>query len=291
MLFSLLLMCCVGSAELTLDAETITVGAVLQLPASDARANLSLGRAPAPGLARRIPGYEVAARIQYAGLSSEGLEIPGSILVRRKAQSLDKEQVRRAVMDAFARRFAGAQVDVIEMDVPAVSVATGPVTLSASLPPRVDANVPVFVRLDIRGASFFRTVYVRVSAHIQVLQPVLRAQVAANSEIQADQVEWAIAPLDTNQPLASSFEEFKGMLAKRALEPGQVVTGSLLYTPLYVHRGETVLVRAVSGAVVIAATMRAKTAGRLGETVTVEHLTGEGSVTARVVGPRTLETF
>jgi len=291
MLFSLLLICCVGSAEVTLDAEAITVGAVLQLPPSDARASLSLGRAPAPGLARRIPGYEVASRIQLAGLSSEGLEIPGTILVRRKAQTLDKEQVRRTVMDAFVRRFPAAQIDLAEVDVPTVEIATGPVTLSASLPPRFDAKLPVFVRLEIRGSSFSRTVYVRVAARIQVLQPVLRAQVAANSEIQAEQLEWTIAPLDANQAIASSFEEFKGMLAKRDLEPGQVVTPALLYTPLYVHKGETVLVRAVSGAVVIAATMRAKSAGRLGETVTLEHLTGEGSVTARVVGPRTLEAF
>src|SRR4029079_13439599 len=127
-------------------------------------------------------------------------------------------------------------------------------------------------------------------ARIQVLQPVIRTRVAANSEIQAEQVEWTIAPLDS-QTVASSFEELKGMLAKRDLDPGQVLTTGLLYTPLYVHKGETVVVRAVSGAVAIAATMRAKSAGRLGETVTVEHLSGEGSVTARVVGPRTLETF
>jgi flagella basal body P-ring formation protein FlgA len=291
MLFSLLLMCCVGSAEMTLDAETITVGVVLQLPASDTRASLSLGRAPAPGLARRIPGYEVAARIQSAGLSSEDLTIPGSILVRRKAQPLDKDQVRRSIMDAFVRKFSTAQIDLVEVDTPSVDIAPGPVTLTASLPPRFDANVPVFVRLDIRGGNFYRTVYVRVSARIQVLQPVLRAQVAANSEIRADQLEWTNAPLDANQVVPSSFAEFKGMLAKRDLNPGQVVTPALLYTPLYVHKGETVLVRAVSGGVVIAATMRAKSAGRLGETVTVEHLSGEGSATARVVGPRTLEAF
>ena len=291
MLFSLLLICCVGSAEMTVDAETITVGAVLRLPASDARASLSLGRAPVPGLARRIPGYEVATRIQQAGLSSEGLEIPGSILVRRKAQSLDKEQVRRAVMDAFVRKFPAAKIDLVQVDVPAVDIAIGPVTLAASLPPRFDSNLPVFVRLDIRGGSFYRTVYVRVSARIQVLQPVIRTRVAANSEIQAEQVEWTIAPLDTSQAVASSFEELKGMLAKRDLDPGQVLTTGLLYTPLYVHKGETVVVRAVSGAVAIAATMRAKSAGRLGETVTVEHLSGEGTATARVVGPRTLEAF
>jgi flagella basal body P-ring formation protein FlgA len=289
MLLTLLLVCCVGSAELTLDAETVTVGAVLRLPSSDARAALSLGRAPAPGLARRIPGYEVAGRIQAAGLSSEDLVIPGSILVRRKAESLDKEQVRRVVLDAFVRRFPEAQIELVQFDVPSLEVATGPVTLAASLPPRFDSNLPVFVRLDVRGASFARSVYVRALLRIQVIQPMIRTHVAANSEIQAEQVEWTMAPLDTNQTVASSFEDIKGMLAKRDLEPGQVLTPGVLYTPLYVRKGDTVVVRAVSGGVAIAATMRAKAAGRLGETISVEHLNGEGSTTSRIVGPRTLE--
>jgi len=289
MLLTLLLLCCVGSAELTLDTETITVGAVLQLPSSDPRAVLSLGRAPAPGLARRIPGYEVAGRIKVAGLSSEDLAIPGSILVRRKAESLDKEQVRHVVLDTFVRRFPEAQIELVQFDVPSLEVAPGPVTLAASLPPRFDSNLPVFVRLDVRGASFARSVYVRALVRIQVMQPVIRTHVAANSELQADQVEWTMAPLDTNQTIASSVEDLKGMLAKRDLEPGQVLTPGVLYTPLYVRKGETVVVRAVSGSVAIAATMRAKAAGRLGETISVEHLNGEGSTTARIVGPRTLE--
>jgi flagella basal body P-ring formation protein FlgA len=63
----------------------------------------------------------------------------------------------------------------------------------------------------------------------------------------------------------------------------------LLYTPLYVKKGDAVTVRATAGAVTIAATMRAKAAGKLGDTIPVEHLSGEGSTMARIVGPRTLE--
>jgi flagella basal body P-ring formation protein FlgA len=290
MLLALLLT--VGTfTEIILDGETITVGAVLQLPATDPRAGISLGRAPAPGLARRIPNHEIVARIQASGLSSEGLEIPESILIRRRAQPLDKEQVRRAVMDAFVRRFPGAQIELVEVNAPAVDVVAGAVTVDAYLPPRFDPSLPVFVRLEIRGQSFYRTAFVRVTARIQVLQPVIRMQVAAHSEIRSENIEWTMAPMPANAATASSFEELKGMLAKRDLESGQVLTEGVLYRPLYVHKGETVVVRATSGAVEIAATMRAKTAGRLGETVTVEHLNGGGSVTARVVGPRTLEAF
>ena len=81
------------------------------------------------------------------------------------------------------------------------------------------------------------------------------------------------------------------MLAKRDLEPGQVLTTDLLYTPLYVHKGDSVTVNATAGSVTISATMRAKASGKFGDTIQVEHLSGEGTTTARVVGPRMLESL
>jgi flagella basal body P-ring formation protein FlgA len=52
-----------------------------------------------------------------------------------------------------------------------------------------------------------------------------------------------------------------------------------------------VTVKAIAGGVTIAATMRAKGSGKFGETIQVEHLSGEGTVMARVIGPKTLESL
>src|SRR5205823_11946663 len=116
---------------------------------------------------------------------------------------------------------------------------------------------------------------------------VLKSKVAAHGEIQPSDIEWKTAPVRAD----GAAGQVDGMLAKRDLEPGQVVTNDLLYMPLYVHKGESVTVKATAGAVTIKATMRAKASGKLGDTITVEHLTGEGSTTARITGPRTLEAL
>ena len=108
-----------------------------------------------------------------------------------------------------------------------------------------------------------------------------------DGEIQPSDIEWKMAPVRND----AASGQVDGMLAKRDLGPGQVVTGDLLYMPLYVHKGDSVTVKATAGAVTIAATMRAKAAGKLGETIAVEHLTGEGSTMARIIAPRTLETL
>ena len=292
MLAMLLLTCCLNAPlEVTVDVDSLTVGAVLPLPQADSRSAVSLGYSPNPGLARRVPRFEIVNKLQAAGMRVDDLELPESILVRRQSQGLDSEQVRQIVLDAFVRQYPSATVDVVSVDIPATQVGTSNLTLSAALPSRFDPNQPVFVRLDVRSGSVSRTVFVRTVAHIETVQPVLKHHVAANTELREDDIEWKAAPLASSTATAPSVDELTGMLAKRDLEPGQVVKADLMYMPLYVRKGESVTVKATSGGITVSATMRALSAGKLGDTISVQHLTGSGTTTARVTGLRTLEAI
>jgi len=285
----LLFACCLSApADVTIDSDTISLGALIPFSSTDARASLSLGYAPNAGLARRIAKYEILNKIAAAGLSSDDLQLADSILVHRRAVGLDRDQVMRVILDALTRQFSGANIEITSVDIPPVQVGTGPVDMNASLPSRFDPANPIFVRLDLRGTSFAKTVFVRTNVKIEAEQPVLKNKVAAHGEIQSDDIEWKMAPLRGG---AATGDQVNGMLVKRDLAPGQVVTNDLLYLPLYVHKGESVTVKATAGGVTIAATMRAKAAGKLGDTISVEHLTGEGSTMARITGPRTLEAL
>jgi flagella basal body P-ring formation protein FlgA len=292
MLLTLLMTCCLNApAEVTLDADVIAVGSILPLPAADPRSAVALGRAPAPGLARRIPSYEILSKIKAGGFGVDDLQVPESILVRRRALTLGAQQARQAVLEAFTRKFPGARVELLQMELPELSLPTGPVSITATLPERFDPLLPVFVRLDLRAAGFLRNAHTRVTARVHLVQPVLRVPVSANSEIRRDDVEWVTAPLEGSSEAPGRTETFDGMLAKRNLSPGQILKPELLYMPLYVRKGDTVTVRATSGGVTVAATMRARASGGLGDMVAVEHLAGPGTVTARIVGPRTLEVI
>jgi flagella basal body P-ring formation protein FlgA len=277
--------------EVTIDTATLSLGQVVPIPVTDPRSAVAMGSAPAPGLARKISRQEITARIQATGLPTDGLEFPEAILVRRRAAPLNSERTQQAVLAAFLRQFPNANVDLVSMEAPAIEVGTGALDISATLPPHFDPAQPVFVRVDIRGSGFARTLFVRTTVRIETIQPVIRTHVAANSELKASDVEWKSALMEGNGTVPASIEELAGMLTKRDLEPGDVVKSDLLYMPLYVRRGEMVTVRATSGSVTISATMRAMAAGHLGDTIPVQHLAGNGNTTARVVGPRTLEVL
>jgi flagella basal body P-ring formation protein FlgA len=152
----------------------------------------------------------------------------------------------------------------------------------------------MLVRLEVRGSNFSRAVFVPVTARIETIQPVLNKPLPAQSKILKEDIEWKPARMTDARIAVSSFEfpeELEGMLTKRNLEAGQVLTADLFYSPLYIRKGETATVKASSGRISITATMRAKTSGRYGDSIVVEHLSGSGTTTARIIGPRMLEAM
>lgn len=292
MLTALILACCLQApAEVTVDTERLTLGAVLPIPTGDARADIVLGYAPQPGLARRFTKPEFLSRIAAAGLSSAGLDLPDSVLVRRKAELLDHERVRLAVQEAFARQYPRAVVTILSVEVPQTTVGSSSVELTATIPPRADLTAPVFVRVDIRGSGSSKNIFVRTVADALIPQLVLRNSVAAGSAVRSEDVELIAVPMRGIAAPLASLESLGGFVASTELKPGQTLTKDLLYAPLLVRRGESVTVKATAGGVTIAATMRAKSDARFGDTISVEHLTGNGNASARVVGVRSLEAL
>jgi flagella basal body P-ring formation protein FlgA len=287
---ALLLACCLSApTEVTIDSDTVTLGSIIRFPAGDARAALYLGTAPQPGLGRSYIRQELIAKVRTSGLSVDDLQLPETVIVRRKSQGLDPAIVSQLVRDAFAKQFPDADIHIVSFDNPDVDLATGPLEMTASLPDKPDPSAPVFVRLDIRSGAYSRKVFVKTVAEVRKPQPVLRNDIAANSEIHADDIEWKVTPLRGHGEPILAIETLSGMLAKRGIPAGEVITGDLLYSPLLVHKGETVTVKASNGGISITAVMRARASAHLGETISVEHLSGVGSTSARVIGPRLLE--
>jgi flagella basal body P-ring formation protein FlgA len=289
-IIALLLACCLTApTEVTIDSDTVTLGAIIRFPAGDSRADVSLGVAPQPGLGRSYLRQELIAKVRTSGLPVDDLQLPETVIVRRKSQGLDPAIVSQLVRDAFGKQFPDADVTIVSFDNPDVDLATGSLDITASLPDHPDPSVPVFVKLDIRSGAYSRKIFVKTVAEVRKPQPILRNAVAANSEIHADDIDWKVMPLRGHGESIVSMESLAGMLAKRGIPAGEVITVDLLYSPLLVHKGETVTVKASNGGISITAMMRARASAHLGETISVEHLSGVGSTSARVIGPRLLE--
>jgi flagella basal body P-ring formation protein FlgA len=288
----LILTCCLSAPpEVTISTDTILLGELIPFSASDPRSTISLGYAPNPGLARRFQKDELLSKIIAAGLSTADVQVPETVLVRRSSQTLNNEQAIKAVRDAFIRQYPLAKIEILSVDIPETQVGTGNVDITASIPPHSDPSAPIYVKLDLRGNNFARVIYVRTAARVEIQQPIIVRPVSAQSRIQPDDVDWKPMPLRGGREVINSLDAIEGMVAKQDLTPGTVLSADLLYMPVYVRKGDAVTVRANAGGVTVSATMRAKESGKFGESIVVEHLSGNGTATARVVGPRTLEAL
>ena len=238
MIIALLLACCLTApTEVTVDSETVTLGSIIQFPASDARASVFLGAAPQPGLGRSYLRQELIAKVRTTGLPVDDLQFPESVIVRRKSQGLDPALVSQLVRQAFVRQYPDAEIDILSIDNLDVGLATGALDITASLPDHPDPSAPVFVKLDIRSANYSRKVFVKTVAEVRKPQPILRNDIAANAEIHEDDIDWKVMPLRGKGTPVASFDGLSGMLAKRSLAIGEVVTSDLFYAPLLVRKG------------------------------------------------------
>ena len=290
--FALTLLCCLTvPEEVSLDKDTILLGDLIEFTAGDLRASVGLGKAPKPGLARRVHDYEILGKLRVSGLRTEDLDLPDSVLIRRQSVPLDGERVRVFVLELFERRFPEGRIQIQEMIVPAMDVSTGEVHISGSLPRSFNPSGPISIRLDLRSDGFSRTAYVQVRARIETAQPVMAGPVRAHAHVLAEDVQWQFAPLNGASDAVESLDQIRGMLAKRDLEPGEVLSARQLYSPVLVQRGDAVTVVAAIGSITVSAMMKARSSGTYGETIIVEHLNGDGQATVRVIGQGRVEAL
>src|SRR5262249_39525131 len=215
----LILACCISAPpQVTVSGDSITMGSLIPLGPDDARANIPLGYSPGPGLARRFLRDEILAKLVSAGFSTDDLRLPDAILVRRLSQVLDRRMVERAVNDAFVRQYPSARVEIAALDLPEVQVGAGRVDLMATVPPHSDPSGPLYVKLDVRGKDFSRTVFVRAQAQIETEQAVIVRPISAQSRILPADVQWQMMPLRGNREVLTSLDAIEGMVAKRDLE-------------------------------------------------------------------------
>ena len=280
-----------GVVRVEVDSDTLLLGDLIPLSDTDPRGTVSLGAAPAPGLARRLNDYEIEGKLRTASLPADGLRLPSAILVTRASATLDVGQVREVVRNEFELRFPGARIDLLELTIPANQVATGPIDVSATLPGNFRPDGPISVRVDARSNGFSRSIFVRTRVAIETLQPVLTRDIESQLPVNQSDVRWQMTPLTSTVTSVASIDTLEGLVAKRDLKAGQVLTDRMLYSPLLIRRGEAVTVAARVGNISVSALMKARDAGRYGDTIVVEHLNGEGRTSARVTGPGTVEAI
>jgi flagella basal body P-ring formation protein FlgA len=287
-------------AEAVVAAPTIRLGEVAHIsgtgPMAKRLAGVEIGPAPLPGRERTISADSVRIRLRQnrldPALLSKGPE--RTCRVTRAAQSVPADRILDAARDFLKARLAdgpGRLALECLTEPRGMTLPTGALELAASLPPggtgatrRVTITATVDGKPGARADLLFR---VRRYTRIAVASASIPRGETLQGRVAYEERDLTGLPADI-------FEEGRlpeGLLALRALSPGTPITGETAAPPPLIHRGDAILLRAVTGDIVVSAPAEALEDGREGEVIRVRNANSRRESRARVVDAGTAEAL
>ncbi|MDR1921702.1 MAG: flagellar basal body P-ring formation chaperone FlgA, partial [Candidatus Adiutrix sp.] len=150
------------------------------------------------------------------------------------------------------------------------------------------ASLSGYIHFIVGGRSVSRA---RVAAQIDLsvpavvaARPLSRGHVLAEGDLRLGQVPFAQAKEALTDPAAPL-----GSALKFNVAAGEVVGESHLTKSMIVRRGEAVTMIARQGGLKVTAAGQARQDGALGDVISVTNLSSKKNVSARIIGPHTVE--
>ncbi len=167
---------------------------------------------------------------------------------------------------------------------PRLAMADCPVELEAK--PR---NNDLIGRITIKiSCSSGRNWSLYVPVDVNLYRPVVAAITPVARDTVLDSSHLEMREMDISRLNGSYFtdiEEVIGMQAKRPIQPDMVIVANYLEPPLLIKRGESVLMTAESGGLVVKISGIAMMDGRKGQQISVRNSQSKRVVEARVKAP------
>lgn len=260
---------------------------------------LSLGKVPAPGRARLLGKETLRGLIAAAAGMRMDIRIAGALSVQilPETVTLSADEVgtlaRRWLWNALRWRGDGSNVRPAStptaLDAPAGRWSTRFEVVPESKGARLAGLVKLRVRAVIDGVPG-----PSVPVHLVVKRPqnvlVVARRIQAGKAISSDdvKVEERLADGTTTDAL-SEMSALTGLITRRPLTPGTVLSRRDLKGRPVVFRNEPVTVRVVSGALVVTGSGKALDEGAPGEIIAVRTGRRGRTVQAKVIDSQTVE--
>jgi flagella basal body P-ring formation protein FlgA len=287
------------------DGTTITLGELAEISGSDAERiqnlrQLKLGTAPIPGGSFVLTKEVITMRLAAAGADLNGItwQIPNDVTVIGNSQLVSGQTlIDKAV--AAIRSQVGSSVASEDLTITSVGrvqdviAPLGNLVFSTSLPYGIRYNTPttvtVAVTVNERG---FSKVGLKFDVKLYRQVAVAARQVNAHEIFTDDCLRYE--RMDSGQ-LAAGFVTDKnkivGLMAKRPVTPGMVVTDSMVNKPFIIRRGAMVTLLAHIAGMEVTAIGQAMQDGCEGQLIRVQNANSNKYVLGKVLNESTVETL
>lgn len=276
--------------EITVEDAVLRLGDLFD--GLDARADVAVARAPAPGRQLRLSGQWLRRLARAHNLAWQPGPGNGSALVRRASQVVGPDQIVDAIARSLGREGIGGDLDVI-LDSPGLALH-----LPVDSPPEIEVaaltydprSERVAAKILVGGADAARAqTVVRGRALRMTEVPVLRHRLARDQVIAPEDLEWIRIPLARlGRGTVTDPAEIVGKSLRRAQRPGRQLRDSDLQAPVVVTKNSLVTLRLETPNLRLSLQGRALDSGGLGEVIRVVNTKSNTLIHARISGPNSV---
>lgn len=287
------------------DGTIITLGELAQISGGDPEKiqnlrQLNLGTAPIPGSSFVLTKEVITMRLAAAGidLSGNNWQIPTSVTVIGNSQLVSEQTLINKAISAI-RSQVGSSVGSDDLMITSVGhvqdvvVPLGNIVLSTSLPYGIRYNVPSTVTVSVNvNERVFAKVALRFDVKLYRQVAVAARQVNAHEIFTDDSLRYE--RMDSGQ-LAAGFvidkNKIVGLMARRPVTPGMVVTDSMVNKPIIIKRGSAVTLLARIASMEVTAIGQAMQDGCEGQLIRVQNANSNRIVLGKVLNESTVEVL
>lgn len=290
-----------GALTVTVAAETIvpgpsiSFGDIADISGDDLQRirylqSLRIGGAAPPGGRLQFTRELLGSKLAAVGADFSGIiwNVPDQVSIVTDSQQVAGQKIIDAGMNFLQSRLGSSNAD-LEIEAfgyqEDLAVPVGDLSLQCELPYGVRKGGPTLVNVTVQAnGRIFTKIGVRYT--VRIFDTVLVASRAIGADEPLNTGNVVLQRMDT-APLGNGYltgyRQIDGMIARRPIAPGAVLTEISLEKPVMIKRGTNITILARKGDLEVGAPGLAMQDGTLGQIIRVQNLTSKRYLTAKVI--------
>lgn len=280
-----------------IQSSHATLGAISEIetpdPAlTDSLNRIKLSRNPVIGSKSKVDVEEIKSLLRQNGIETKDVAIvcPRIALVERAGVSIDLDEINREIRKKILTLcpFKNGKVLIsdFQTSLKDLTIPAGDISYTVDVRGRSSwiGSFPVSVTIFL-NQGFYRKIqgFVKMDVALRALQaskPIVRGEQLKESSVR--EVESKMSQLRGKVLIGTAgINEY---MASRNINPGEIITSSMLARPVLVETGQVVIMFVENGPMRITTKGIARSRGGKGDMIRVVNLSSKKEVQAQIVG-------
>lgn len=278
-----------------IQGPLITLGEIAAITGDDTSritqiSNLKLGAAPTPGGSVTLTQELLGMRLSGTGIDLSGItwQVPPQMTVITGSQAVSGATLLEAAQAALAKKMSAAsgEISITAITNPTDILApVGSLTYGVEIPGGIRLNMPTvaYVIISVDGRRY-SSIPVKIDMRLFQNLIVTARPVGAKEVLNADSIRLERRDVGRLPPgYITDVNKVLGLMSRRQLSAGTVLTEAMLDKPAVVRRGSPVTIVAKIGDIEVTAAGQALQDGAQDQLIRVQNSNSKKFITAKVL--------